>query len=138
MTTTIIPTAIPVAIPLPVRASFPPTGGAADPELAPSVGFAMLVLTEEPICDGVVVRNEAVGSIEGFCVGNSVVASVNECDGWVLVMIGGADDVALVLVRCDVGDGAADVGGGASERRNNKIKKVASVFVTDEVHREMP
>lgn len=122
MTTTIIPTAIPVAIPPPVRASFPPTGGAAVPELAPSVGFAVLVPTEEPICDGVVVANETVGSIEEFCVGNSIVASVNERDGWVFVVIGGTDDVGLVLVRCDVGNGAVDVGGGASERGNNKIK----------------
>lgn len=123
MTTTIIPTAIPVAIPPPDRASFPPTGGAAVPELAPSVGFAMLVPTDEPICDGVVVANETVGSIEEFSVvGSSFVASVNECDGWVFVVIGGTDDAALVLVRCDVGNGAVDVGGGASERGDNKIK----------------
>ena len=116
ITSTITPAIVPVVISPPVRASLPPSGGAADLELACFVGVRSSVPSEKTTCDDVVVGTVIKGSVEGIKVDGPVVLPVNECEGWLLVVVGGVVDGALVLF-C-VGGG---VGAGASERRNNKI-----------------
>lgn len=117
ITTTRTAAIVPDVIPAPVRASSPPTGGGSDLELARSVGLKASVPTEKTICDGVVVGAVTKGSFEGITVGDPVVLPVNECEGWVLVVMGAAVDGALVLLGVD-----SSVGAGAGERRSNEIR----------------
>jgi len=97
ITSTITPAIVPVVNSPPVRASLPPSGGAADLELACFVGVRSSVTSEKTTCDGVVVGTVIKGSVEGIKVDGPVVLPVNECEGWLLVVVGGVVDGALVL-----------------------------------------
>lgn len=112
ITTTITPTIVPVGIPVPVWASLLPTDGIAD-------------LLEPPgiVGSGISVPAEVtVGFVVKGCVGlikvESVVSSVNEFDGWLLVVIGETVDDASVP-PCGagvVGAGVVDAGAGDFKR----------------------
>ena len=91
MIATTTPAMVPVVNPLPVRASFPPIGGAAD--LLEPPGFDSVPTENTTICDGVVVGIVSVfvflkGSVVGIKVGEPVVLPVNEFECWLLVVVG--------------------------------------------------
>lgn len=124
--TTITPTIAPVGIPVPVWASLPPTDGTADLPEPPGVvsgGTSVPTVKTTGVSDvlGFVVK----GSIEGIKV-EPAVSSVNEFEGWLLMVVGESVDGASVLPCVDSGvDGVVGVvGAGARDFKRDFIEKI--------------
>ena len=121
ITTTITPAIVPVGIPVPVCASLPPDDGTADlPEPPGVVGGGLSVPTVETTGVGNMVGFVLEGSVEGVKV-EPVVSSVNECEGWLLMVVGGSVDGASVVVLPCVDSG---VGAGARDFKKDFIEKI--------------